>query len=104
MERGSRLRDQIRNRSHHLIDRGKPMRNWFATFFGSPDVPRIKLQAKGGSTRASRWVLEPLEDRRVLSFSPVATYPADGPRAIDAGDFDQDGDTDLVSVNQYQDL
>jgi hypothetical protein len=57
------------------------------------------------SLRAARRIrLEPLEDRRVLSFTPVATYAADGPRAIDAGDFDGDGDTDLVAVNQYQDL
>jgi hypothetical protein len=49
-------------------------------------------------------MIEPLEDRRVLSFNPVATYAADGPRAIDAGDFDADGHTDLVIVTQYQDL
>ncbi|MEX2114559.1 MAG: FG-GAP-like repeat-containing protein [Pirellulales bacterium] len=40
----------------------------------------------------------------MLSFSPVATYAADGPRAIDAGDFDGNGHTDLVTVNQFNDL
>ncbi len=80
------------------------MNNWFASLFDSPEVTGHKRRTKGYSTPASRCSVEPLEDRRMLSFNPVVTYPADGPRSIDAGDFDGDGHKDLVAVNHYQNL
>ena len=49
---------------------------------------------------ASRLCLEPLEDRRLLSFSPAVDYPVGpNPLAIVAADFNADGRLDLATAN-----
>lgn len=53
------------------------------------------------STVARRWHLEALEDRSLLSFSPAVAYPVGlTPLATVAGDFNNDGRTDLVAANR----
>jgi hypothetical protein len=52
--------------------------------------------------RSSRLVLEPLEDRALLSFLAPVSYPVDnGPAAVAVGDFNGDGKLDLVTANAY---
>jgi hypothetical protein len=47
--------------------------------------------------------LEALEDRRVLSFLPPATFPVGvNPRAVTVADFNRDGTPDLAVVNTGQ--
>src|SRR5262249_32670291 len=44
--------------------------------------------------------LEALEDRTVLSFAPVVTFPVGvDPRAVTVADFNNDGKPDLAVVN-----
>lgn len=43
---------------------------------------------------------EPLEDRRMLSFAPLVSYPVDlDPGAVVTGDFNADGRPDLAAAN-----
>lgn len=66
-------------------------------------APRKNSPCKpsGASRQGARRVcLEPLEDRRVLSFSPPVEYPAAiYPSAIISADFDADGLLDLATAN-----
>jgi Calx-beta domain/FG-GAP-like repeat len=56
-------------------------------------VPRWRFMAR-------RISIEPLEERRMLSFSPAVDYPvATGPSAIVAADFNADGRLDLATAN-----
>jgi hypothetical protein len=51
-------------------------------------------------TAAVRAFLEPLEDRRMLSFTPAVDYPVGGsPLAIVAADFNSDGRLDLATAS-----
>ncbi|MGD9720144.1 MAG: FG-GAP-like repeat-containing protein [Pirellulales bacterium] len=77
---------------------------WIKNYFSFPTTTANRTSLTRRGPRRLRVRLEPLEDRRMLSFSPVATYASNGPRAIDAGDFDGDGHTDLVTANQSNDL
>ena len=48
--------------------------------------------------------LEPLESRRLLSFTPAVSYPiSSSPQAVATGDFNGDGKADLVSANTAND-
>ena len=52
------------------------------------------------SARLHTLTLEALEDRTVLSFLPVSTFPAGiDPRTVTVADFNNDGKPDLAIVN-----
>lgn len=56
-------------------------------------------QTRRRRNKLYRACVETLEARRLLSFSPAATYAADGPRDVEVGDFNGDGHADLVTAN-----
>jgi hypothetical protein len=67
-------------------------------------APRRGQRHRGrqGSRRAAthRPNLEALEDRCLLSFSPVTSFPVGiGPQAVVTADFDNDGRLDLATMN-----
>ncbi len=60
-----------------------------------------RKHARRGSLRAAthRLSLEPLEDRRLLAFSPATSYPlVANPGAVVTADFNNDGRLDLATV------
>ncbi len=85
---------------------------WFRSVIDSLQSRSSGLPSRPSSRRAarSRFVarrisIEPLEERRMLSFTPAASYAAgSGPHAIAAGDFNGDGHVDLVTANQGLDV
>src|SRR4051794_40868807 len=51
-------------------------------------------------SRSSRLLLESLEERCLLSFSPAVNYPVGAnPQAVVTGDFNGDGRLDLAVAN-----
>jgi hypothetical protein len=78
---------------------------WFRSTF-----PAIRPRTAAGQSferqkaerrrRARRLLLEPLESRRVMAFSPFSEYPASSLVEVEvAGDFTGDGQADLVVSN-----
>src|SRR5262249_7896576 len=60
------------------------------------------LRRPSGRTPTPRHLpaLEALEDRTLLSLSPPAAYPVgSGPSAVATGDFNNDGNLDLVTAD-----
>ena len=52
------------------------------------------------SQHISRACFETLEDRRLLSFSPAASYPVGAnPQEVVTGDFNGDGHLDVATLN-----
>ena len=69
------------------------------TFFKSLTSTSLRRRPNRRRPPASRLRLEPLEDRRLLSFSPALSYPVgDDPRTAVAGDFNGDDAPDLAVV------
>jgi hypothetical protein len=61
---------------------------------------RVRREGRSKKPAATRLILEALEDRCLLSFSPAVVYPVGaGPRAVVTGDFNGDGRLDLVTAN-----
>src|SRR5678815_2719117 len=57
------------------------------------------------SQHISRACFETLEDRRLLSFSPAASYPVGAnPQEVVTGDFNGDGHLDLATLNQVDEI
>ena len=55
------------------------------------------------SRHINRACFETLEDRRLLSFSPVASFPVGtNPEAVVTADFNNDGKPDLATSNYDQ--
>ena len=72
---------------------------WFNIFFKT--LTSTSSRRRPTRRPAARLYLEPLEDRRLLSFSPAVTYPVgDGPAAMVTADFNRDGRLDLA-VTHY---
>jgi FG-GAP-like repeat len=70
----------------------------------TPFKPLTSTSTRRRPTRrrppTSRLCLEPLEDRRLLSFSPVVDYPVGpNPQAVTTADFNNDGRLDLAAAN-----
>jgi FG-GAP-like repeat/FG-GAP repeat len=62
---------------------------------------RVRREGRSKKPAATRLILEALEERCLLSFSPAVIYPVGaGPRAVVTGDFNGDGLLDLVTANQ----
>ena len=62
---------------------------------------RVRREAAHKKPAATRLILEALEDRCLLSFSPAVSYPVGtGPLAVMTGDFNGDGRLDLAVANQ----
>lgn len=79
---------------------------WFGSLFHSPGSGRslTPLRRGGGRPRRrptrDRHPVEALEDRCLLSFSPVASLPVGtNPQAVATGDFNGDGRLDLATAN-----
>src|SRR4051812_35846224 len=65
-----------------------------------PPAERARTFAARRRGKASRPNLEGLEDRRLLSFSPITAYAVGtDPRAVASADFNVDGRLDLVLAN-----
>src|SRR5204862_538742 len=96
---GARSARRLRCPIHCIAGRiVKEMTMWFDNFFKS----RTSTSTRRRTTRRPppRPCLEPLEDRRLLSFNPAVTYPAgDGPAAIVTADFNGDTRLDLTVVH-----
>jgi hypothetical protein len=66
--------------------------------------PSIRRQSIGRRPPVRQLSLEAMEHRRLLSFSPAATYPVGlSARAAAASDFNNDGRADVVVANYGQD-
>src|SRR5688572_22833486 len=65
------------------------------------DPRRSARSRRAAAAAAARpFVVEGLEDRRLLSFSPAASYPVPaGAQDVATGDFNADGRLDLAVVN-----
>ncbi|HBI41831.1 MAG TPA: hypothetical protein DDY78_03115 [Planctomycetales bacterium] len=61
---------------------------------------RVRRERRGKKPAATRLILEALEDRCLLSFSPAVIYPVGAsPQAVVTGDFNGDGRLDLAVAN-----
>src|SRR5262249_12576852 len=65
---------------------------WWRTQFQSP-------RSRATVRRSRRLLLEPLEDRSLLTFLGPVSYPVGTPDAHSAADFDNDGILDLIVKN-----
>lgn len=73
---------------------------WLKSHFKSLTSTSTRRRSISRSQPASRLCLEALEDRCLMSFSPVVTYPAgESPRAVVTGDFNNDTRLDLAVAN-----
>src|SRR5262245_22844257 len=78
---------------------------WFSswlTVLRVPNQPQCSRPRKRTSPRRSaqrrRLLVEGLEDRRLLAFLPVVSYPTGvGPQAVVTADFNNDGQLDLAT-------
>jgi hypothetical protein len=76
---------------------------WMKTFFKSLTSISTRRRPTRRSPPSSRPTLEALEDRCLLSFSPLVDYYGTGstPGALAAVDLNGDGNLDLASVSSY---
>src|SRR5262245_46292027 len=74
---------------------------WFRSLFSRPTPTAPRARTGRGRPRATRKpLIEALEDRTLLSFSPAVNYPvAASPLDTVVGDFNSDGKADLVTIN-----
>jgi hypothetical protein len=73
-----------------------PLRSILAALRSIPPLPRPRAAGRRAGFRPR---LEPLDDRRLPSFSPAVTHAVgDNPLAVATGDFNGDGKLDLVTA------
>lgn len=73
---------------------------WVKNVFNTATEATKRRRPTRWSASDSSLHLEPLEDRRMLSFSPAVDYPVgENPLAIVAADFNSDGRLDLATAN-----